>query len=79
MALIIALIILSLAISYLIAEEFMEISRKKGYSDKKYFWYCFLFGIVGYLMVIALPMSENSTANCAETSEEHSMEDSTIK
>ena len=44
-----------------IAREFVKITVMKGYpcesmAKNKYFWYCFLFGIIGYLMVIALPV-----------------------
>ena len=39
----------------LFAFEFEEISKLKGYSERKYFWYSFIFGMVGYLVVIALP------------------------
>lgn len=47
-----------LLISWIIAQEFAEIALKKGYSDNKYFWYCLFFGIVGYLMIIALPLKQ---------------------
>lgn len=58
MGLIIILVLVGLVISYVLAEEFMEIASKKGYSNRKYFWYCFLFGLAGYLIVIALPTIE---------------------
>lgn len=48
-------VIIGLIISYIFANEFFAIATKKGYNDSKYFWYCFLFGIAGYLMVVALP------------------------
>lgn len=51
-------LLIYLFISWLIAQEFEEIALKKGYNDKKYFWYSFLFGIAGYLMVVALPVRE---------------------
>lgn len=38
-----------------IAAEFYAIAAKKGCSEVKYFWYCFLLTFAGYLMVIALP------------------------
>ena len=41
-------------VNYLIASEFLKVAKQKGYSDGKYYWYCFLFGITGYLLVIAL-------------------------
>lgn len=58
MGLIIVLVLVGLVISYVLSEEFMEIASKKGYYNRKYFWYCFLFGIAGYLIVIALPTKE---------------------
>jgi len=53
----IALIILAvwLVIDWLISEEFYTVAYNKGFGERRYFWYCFLFGIVGYLLVIALP------------------------
>ncbi len=47
--------------SYLIAKEFYNIAILKGYRDKKYFWYCFFFSILGILLVIALPNKSNKT------------------
>ena len=47
-----------------ISIEFCEIAEKKGYS-RRYFWYPFLLGITGYLLIIALP---NQTA-CKQTAD----------
>ncbi len=44
-----------LAIDYAIAKIFCKIADEKGYEGRKFFWWIFLFGIIGYLMVIALP------------------------
>ena len=41
-------------VNYLFASEFSKIAKQKGYSDGKYYWFCFLFGVAGYLLVIAL-------------------------
>ena len=57
MGLIIVLVLVGLGISYVLSEEFMEIASKKWYYNRKFFWY-FLFGIAGYLIVIALPTKE---------------------
>ena len=46
---------IALWIDYLIAREFYFAAREKGYSGKKYLWICFFLGMVGYLLVIALP------------------------
>lgn len=55
MEFLIGIAIISLLISYLVAEEFDKITVIKGYPPKKYFWWCFLLGIIGWFMVIALP------------------------
>ena len=52
--------ILVLAIIWLIiwgiaSAGFRDIAREKGYDEGKYFWWTFLLGLVGMLMVIALP------------------------
>ena len=46
---------IALWIDYLIAREFYFAAQEKGYSGKKYLWICFFLGMVGYLLVIALP------------------------
>ena len=49
------LALILLALSYFIANEFYKAAVAKGWPQKKYFWLCFLLGIAGYLLVIALP------------------------
>lgn len=44
-----------LVFAYFIAHWFFEVAEEKGYHSKKYFWICFWLGVVGYLLVIALP------------------------
>lgn len=53
----ILVLIVVFIIDYFIACEFRQIASDKGYSDcaGKYFWYVFLTGIPGMLLVIALP------------------------
>lgn len=51
---------LCLWVAYLIAKEFYFVAQQKGYSNKKYLWISFLLGIVGYLLVIALPKRDNT-------------------
>lgn len=58
--LIIAVCALMLWILYLIAKEFYKAAQAKGYSEKKYLWLCFLLGVIGYLLVIALPDRGNT-------------------
>lgn len=48
-------IIIAAVFSGIIAFEFSQIADEKGYESKKYFLYTFFFGIMGALMVIALP------------------------
>ena len=49
-------IVIGLIIDYLIAKKFEEIAEMKGHIGSTYFWYTFIFGLVGMLMVIALPV-----------------------
>ena len=57
-----SLIVLAVAIwiDWYIAKQFEEAAQKKGHTQKKYFWMCFLLGAVGYLLVIALPDRGNT-------------------
>ncbi len=53
-------LIIALIIGYIIAQKFSDIAEMKGHEGGTYFWFTFLFGLVGMLMVIALP---NETKN----------------
>lgn len=55
MYIIIALAIIALIVLFLSAKIFADIANEKGFDGKGFFWWCFLFGIVGWAMVIALP------------------------
>lgn len=57
MAFIISLIIIVvyILINRYISRAFYEIAQKKGQSEKRYYWFPFWLGIVGYLLVVALP------------------------
>lgn len=44
-----------IVLDYFIAYEFARIAGLKGYPGRKYFWWSFFTGFVGYLMVVALP------------------------
>ncbi len=48
-------IVVGLVICFIAALEFAAIASEKGYDDAKYFWYPFLLGIIGMLIIIALP------------------------
>jgi ABC-type microcin C transport system permease subunit YejB len=54
-AYVLLILVVVLIINFFAAGEFQDIASMKGYSDSKYFWYCFFLSIVGYLMVVALP------------------------
>ena len=47
--------IIAIVIDYIIAKKFEEIAEMKGHEGRTYFWFTFIFGVVGMLMVIALP------------------------
>ena len=55
-------ILIALVIDYAVAKQFEEIAEMKGHIGSTYFWFTFILGIVGMLMVIALPdRSANQT------------------
>lgn len=51
----IVLVLVYFVLAYFIAGWFSEVASEKGYSSPKYFWICFFMGLVGQLLVIALP------------------------
>ena len=57
LALIIGLLVLALMIViwYKIAKNMARIAADKGYTERKWFHYCFWLGFVGFLMVCAMP------------------------
>ncbi len=44
-----------IALWYFVAAEFRRIAAMKGHDEARYFWWTFLLGPVGMLMVVALP------------------------
>lgn len=46
--------VVALGVNALISARFADIAEIKGH-DENYFWWCFLLGVPGYLMVVALP------------------------
>ena len=62
-------IIAVLIIDYLIAREFYVAANEKGYTESKYLWIPFLFGVAGYLLVIALPYKDIFIEEANEMSE----------
>ncbi len=51
---IIALVI-AIVIDYIVAKQFSYIAEMKGHRGSTYFWFTFILGVVGMLMVVALP------------------------
>ena len=49
-------------LDWYLANQFSAAARQKGHHDRKYFWICFWLGLVGYLLVIALPDRGGCTA-----------------
>ena len=56
--LIIASLIVTVVLNIFIADIFANIAEEKGHEKRTAFWLCFLFPIVGYLYVKALPDKE---------------------
>ena len=52
---ILLIVIVYFVFASIIAGWFSEVASEKGYSSPKYFWICFFMGLVGQLLVIALP------------------------
>ena len=46
--------------NYYIASQFQMAAEEKGYKGTRYLWLCFFLGMVGYLLVIALPNKNTS-------------------
>lgn len=55
--------LISLAINIFIATKFSKIAAMKGHTEGSWFWICFFFGFVGWLMVIALPDRKRKPKN----------------
>lgn len=55
MEVVILIAIVVFVIDVALAREFSAVAEAKGWYGSKYFWYGVFFGIVGYLLVIALP------------------------
>lgn len=49
------IIIVVLLVNSFLATEFSVVAAMKGYQEQKYFWIPFFFGILGYILVAALP------------------------
>ena len=47
--------VIYLVVWYYISVEFAKAAEEKGFGFSKYFWYTFVFGLAGILLIIALP------------------------
>lgn len=48
-------LVIAIALNWYIANCFYDIACVKGFTESRYLWVPFWFGIIGYLLVIALP------------------------
>lgn len=51
----VVILILLVMLWHAVAKNFARIAADKGYTEKKWFHYCFWLGLVGILMVCAMP------------------------
>ena len=58
-------LIIGLLVLFFAAGEFQSIAEMKGHESRRYFWWTFLTGVPGMLMVIALP-DRNAPAPAAQ-------------
>ena len=66
--------IVALVFAIFFASKFAEIADMKGHDGSPYFWYVLLFGIVGMIMVAALPdnsKKENTQSTSKNAVYEH--------
>lgn len=70
MEIMLLVLIVVLIINGFAAQTMYEIAAMKGHPQKKYFWWCFLMGIFGYPMVIALPDRKGATAQSVPSADE---------
>ncbi len=47
--------LIGIVVGLLFCFKFSSIAAEKGYSATSYFWLCFFFGMIGYIVVAALP------------------------
>ena len=66
----ISLTIISIAIliNIFIASKFSTIAEEKGHDGSTYFWWCFILGMIGYIMVAALPDYHSRKSNTDDKS-----------
>lgn len=47
--------VVGIVLDFFISRWFYTAAKEKGHQQKKYFWICFWLGMVGWLLIIALP------------------------
>lgn len=57
-------------INALLANQFYEVAKMKGYKDQKYFFIPFFFTFAGYILVAALPSKTISVSESKKPSNE---------
>lgn len=55
LVIVLLVLILAIVIWYKIAKNMARIAADKGYTERKWFHYCFWLGLVGFLMICAMP------------------------
>lgn len=64
-------VIILLVLNFIIAREFRRIAEDKGHDGRRYFHFCFWLGLVGMLMVIALPDRAGQAAAYSSSAGNH--------
>ena len=72
-------IIVAIVIDYIIAKKFEEIAEMKGHEGSTYFWFTFIFGFIGMLMVVALPNLKTTTVKVLSIPKENTEPVTTTK
>ena len=57
------ILIIYLVINFFVSKCFYAIACEKGFEQQRYFLLPFLLGIIGYLLVVALPDRRNQLDN----------------
>lgn len=55
LVIVLLVLVLAIVIWYKIAKNMARIAADKGYTERKWFHYCFWLGLVGFLMICAMP------------------------
>ncbi|MBQ8696999.1 MAG: hypothetical protein IJ519_04690 [Clostridia bacterium] len=58
-----AILVAAIYLNYFIANQFYTIACDKGYTERKYLWISFWLGLVGYLLVVAMPVRKSQSTS----------------